>query len=203
MKTLIAVSAFTLGLCGAAAAETRQLSDFTRVSAQAGTQVDVTIGANFSVEVTGPDAARIETRVLGGELSVRPLRDRWHWGRRDARVLVTMPRVEGLEASSGAHLTARGVAAGDLDLEASSGAGLEVAGACGDLTAAASSGAVVGAADLRCESGAVEASSGARASVNVSGRLSVDASSGGDVYASGDPVMGDISLSSGGSLHRN
>jgi hypothetical protein len=202
MKTFLTTTALVLALSGVAAAETRPLSGFTSVSASAGTQVEVATGQGFAVDVTGPDAARITTRVVGNELRISR-ETHWGWGRGpNAVVHVTMPRVEGLEASSGAHLRAASLQADQLSLDASSGGGLTVAGACHAVIADASSGATLNAARLQCERGSVDASSGARAEVNVTGTLNVDASSGGNVYASGAPQMGDISLSSGGALHR-
>lgn len=199
-----AVSAIAgLSMLGLASAETRPLADFTRVSASGGLDVEVSIGPSFAVEVTGRDAARVVTRVRNGELEIAPERQGfWHWRSREAAVHVSMPSVLGLEASSGSRLVARGLQGGSLALDASSGADLIALGACSEIEADASSGAHLDASALACERGSVDVSSGARADVNVNGRLNLDASSGGDIYASGDPEMGNISLSSGGSLHR-
>jgi hypothetical protein len=186
---------------GAASAETRAISGFDAISTSAGVPVEVSIGSGFQVEVTGRDAARIETRVEGDTLVVRP-RGQWHWGRRDAQVRVTMPAVSGLEASSGASIRANQITGPALELGASSGASVRVSGSCGNVAADASSGARIDAEGLRCEAGSAEVSSGASVRVNVAGRLDVDASSGGDVFAAGGAQLGDISLSSGGSLRR-
>lgn len=204
MRFLIATVAVIALLPSAASAELRPLSGFTKVSASAGTHVEVQVGPGFNVSVEGRDADRVVTRVANGTLIVEPVRTiGFSWrGRRDAVVRVSMPAVEGLDASSGAHIEAQGVAASELALDASSGASIEAAGTCGNFTADASSGANIDAAALQCQTGSVDVSSGAQAHIYASGRLNVDASSGGDVIASGAPQIGDISLSSGGSLHR-
>lgn len=201
MKFGLSAAAALLALAGTAAAETRAVTGFDSVEASAGIPVDVSVGPGFSVEVTGRDAARVQTRLEGTTLVVRPVSS-WNWRRRDVLVRVSMPAVVGLDASSGARLTARGVAGGPLELEASSGAQVTVSGACGALSAEASSGAQIEAGALVCQTGDVDASSGARVEVNVNGRLDVGASSGGDIYASGSPEIGNVSLSSGGSLRR-
>lgn len=201
MRTILAASALALATAGVAHAETRNLSGFTKVEANAGTDVEVTVGSAFSVEVTGRDANRIVTRVQGDTLVVEPTRG-WSWRGRQANVRVTLPRVNALSASSGADLVATGVNGGDLALDSSSGADLRVTGTCATFTAQASSGADIDARNLRCESGSVDASSGADAHVFASGRLNVDASSGGGVVAYGNPGIGNINLSSGGSLRR-
>jgi len=202
MRVILTACALILAAAGAAQAETRNLAGFTAVDASAGTDVEVVVGGGFSVDVTGRDADRIVTRVAGDTLHVHPVRG-WSWrGPRDARVRVTMPRITGLSASSGADLVATGVNGGAIELSSSSGADLRVSGRCDTFEADASSGSDIHAAELRCESGSVDVSSGADARVYASGRLDVDASSGGGVVAHGNPGIGNISLSSGGSLRR-
>ena len=204
MKALIIPAALAVLLATPASAETRGLSGFDQVSASGGYEVEITFGPQFSVDVEGPGAADVVTRVSGRRLIVEPVRT-WgfHWGsRRRAAVRVSMPSVSGLDASSGAEINASGLDADALALDASSGAHLRIAGSCRTLSVDASSGSVISAQDLRCNEATVDVSSGARTSVSVDGVLNVDASSGGEVNASGDPRIGDISLSSGGALHR-
>lgn len=203
MKRLIVPAILALTMAAPAAAEVRSLSGFTKVDASAGTDVTVAVGPAFRVEVTGPGADRIQTTVQGDTLHVRPTPG-FHWGRRPrSEVRVTMPSVSGLSASSGADLEATGLNGGDVSLNSSSGADLEASGTCRSVTASASSGADIDARRLVCESGSVNVSSGADIVIHVTGTLNVAASSGGDVTAVGDPRLGDISLSSGGSLHRS
>lgn len=201
MRLILAGCALAM-VASPAFAELRDHSGFTQVDASAGTDVTVTVGPNYSVDVNGPGADDVVTRVRGGTLVVeRP--PGFHWGSwRDADIRVTMPRVEGLSASSGAELVATGVNGGDVALDSSSGADLRVSGTCANFSADVSSGAEIHAQDLRCENGSVDASSGADARVYASGRLNVEASSGGGVVAYGDPGIGDVDLSSGGSLRR-
>lgn len=202
MRLILAGFALAIAVAGTALAAPRDLSGFTGVSASAGTDVAVTVGPGFSVDVSGPGADRVVTRIAGRTLVVE-YRSNWFWGPRPrAEVRVTMPRVESLSASSGADLVVTGVNGGDIALDSSSGADLRVSGRCASFTAEASSGADLHAQALRCENGSVDASSGADARVFASGRLDVEASSGGGVIAYGNPGIGDIDLSSGGSLRR-
>lgn len=201
MRLFLAASALVLAAAGVAHAEVRNLSGFTKVDANAGADVQVTVGGAFRVEVTGRDAARIITRVEGDTLIVQPQRG-FSWRGRQANIRVTMPSADGFSASSGADLIASGVNAQDITLDSSSGADLRVSGACRTFTADASSGADLDARNLRCESGAVDVSSGADARVFATGRIDIDASSGGGVLAYGNPAVGNIDLSSGGSFRR-
>ncbi len=202
MRLILMASVVLMASAGVAHAQTRNVTGFTKVEARAGTDVEVTVGSGFRVEVTGRDAARITTRVEGDTLVVEPVRG-WSWrGPRNANVRVTLPRVDGLEASSGADLVATGLNAGAVTLASSSGADLRVSGTCSSFEADASSGADLHAQDLRCENGSVDVSSGADARVFATHRLDVDASSGGGVLAYGNAGIGNVSLSSGGSLRR-
>lgn len=202
MRLILAGCALAIAAsAGSAFAAPRALSGFTGVEANAGTDVTVTVGPNFSVDVSGPGADRVVTRIVGHTLVVGHERG-FHWGRQQAQVRVTMPRVDSLTASSGADLVATGVDGGDIALDSSSGADLRVSGRCASFTASASSGADLYAQDLRCENGSVDVSSGSDARVFATGRLNVDASSGGDITDYVNPGLGNVDLSSGGSLHR-
>lgn len=202
MRLILAGCAFAMAVAGPAFAEQRALSGFTKVSANAGTDVIVTIGSGFSVDVTGPGAARVVTRLSGDTLIIGR-RSGFSWGASPrAEIRVTMPRVDGLSAASGADLIATNVNADNIVLDSSSGADLRVSGRCATFTADASSGSDIYAEALRCENGSVDASSGADARVFATGRLDVNASSGGGVIVHGNPGIGDVDLSSGGSMRR-
>lgn len=202
MKRLIVPAILALAMATPAAAEVRNLSGFTKVDASAGTDVIVTVGQAFRVEVTGPGADRIQTAVEGNTLHVRPTPG-FHWGPRPrSEIRVTMPRVTGLSASSGADIEASGLNGADVTLESSSGADLDASGTCGAVNASASSGSDIDARRLVCASGSADVSSGADITLHVTGTLNVDASSGGGVTVYGDASIGDVSLSSGGSLNR-
>src|SRR5262245_20172782 len=140
MRLILAGCALAIAGVGPAFAESRDLSGFTRVEASAATDVTVTVGPNFSVDVSGPGANRVTTRVVGDTLVVGR-ESGFSWRPQHAEVRVTMPRVEGLSASSAADLVATGVDGGDVDLDASSAADLRVSGSCGAFNAEASSGA--------------------------------------------------------------
>ena len=201
MRPIFATVALAALVATPATAAPRDVTGFTAVEARAGVDVEVTVGGGFSVDVSGPDAERIVTRVSDGKLIVEPVRGTSS-RRRNAEIRVTMPRVDGLAASSGADLIARGVNGGAISLSASSGADLRVSGTCDTFSADASSGADLHAAELRCQNGDVSVSSGADARVYATGALNVDASSGGGVQALGGADIRNVELSSGGSFRR-
>ncbi|MGQ0531546.1 MAG: GIN domain-containing protein [Caulobacteraceae bacterium] len=205
MRPLIVVGVAVLTLAGAASAETRNLSGFTGVSAADRIRVEVTAGANYSVEVTGADADRVSTRINDGTLVIRRS-NRPFWGgtpRIDATVRVTMPRIASLASSRGAELAARGINAQQMSLAASMGGELSASGACASLDASVSMGGVIDADELQCRDADIAASMGGEARVYASNRYDVAASMGGTVSVAGEGQRGDVALSMGGTLDRD
>jgi len=195
---------FDEGSAASGGGNRRDISGFTGVEARAGSVVEVTVGEEFSVEVTDSDPENVVTKLSGSNLIVSPrTRVSW-WGMSHSgpapHVLVKMPKVEHLTASTAAEIDAKGIDAGEFELSASTGSSIDVSGVCKGLDASVSTGARIDADELVCETGKVEASTGGELRVHVSGKLDVDASSGGEIEASGNPQIGNLSLSSGGDL---
>lgn len=205
MKTIVAAGVAVALLAGTAAADTRSLSGFTGVSASDRIRVEVAIGESYSVQVTGSDAERVQTRVDDNTLTIRRS-DRRFWGGTppiDATVRVTMPAIANLSSSRGAELTARGIEATTLALAASMGGELSAEGTCGALDAAVSMGGTIRAQSLQCRDADISASMGGTADVFASDRYDVSASMGGTVDVSGGGRGGDIALSMGGTVDAN
>ncbi len=114
---------------------------------------------------------------------------------------VTMPELTGLKLSSGSHCTASGLeSTKGLDIDLSSGSHATLSGSAGDLTVDASSGSQAKLSELSVANARINASSGSQVTVNVTGRLDADASSGSKVYYLGSPTLGNINESSGSSV---
>lgn len=206
MRTQLITAVALVALAGVATAETRQVSGFTNVQASDRIEVIVSPGESYRVEVTGSDADKVTTRVDDDDTLVIRRTHRPFWGGTppiDARVRVTMPRIEGLASARGAELTATGVSATSLSLAAAMGGTLEVSGTCTNLEAAAAMGGSIDATEMRCENADVAASMGGDARVFASNRLDVAASMGGSVNVAGGGQVGDVALSMGGSLDRD
>jgi hypothetical protein len=58
MRLPLAACALAIACAGTASAEPRNLSGFTRIDASAGNEVTVTVGPNYSVDVSGPGLTR-------------------------------------------------------------------------------------------------------------------------------------------------
>ncbi len=202
-------------LCGAAAvlaflatpafAETQNfnLSGFKRVAASAGTSVNVTVGADYSVtaQSTSEGLEKLRVEVKGDELQIGRKRNMRSWGKgAEMTITVTMPALEAASVSSGADIDITGVDAGAFSLSASSGGSLDIAGRCDALSVSVSSGGDIDAEKLECRSGSATASSGGSAEIFASESVNGSASSGGSVDVYGAPKTVNKNTSSGGSV---
>lgn len=194
---------------GEVVTEKREITDdFTIVSAQEGLDVYLTQSKSFKIEVEA-DANVIDligTDIKDGKLRIHA---KENIGRATKKVYVSLPEVTGLRSSSGAHLTAEQtvksdkleidassgsileveVVAGDVEIDASSGANIDISGRANMLYVDGSSGANIDAKDLQSKTCDADASSGSNVSVNVSDRLTADATSGGNIAYAGDPTV--------------
>lgn len=204
-KTAIAAAALAACAFASAHAEEQRfaLTDFTSVSASAGTDVSVTVGGDYSVVATGDAKAleRLKVVVKDGELQIGRKPGRMSWGRGGrTNIVVSMPTLNGAEVSSGASLAVSGVEAGELSVGASSGGSLDIDGVCEALTLDVSSGGSIDADALKCKTATADASSGGSADIFATESISADASSGGSIDVSGAPKQVSKETSSGGSV---
>ncbi len=205
MKNLLAPAILALTLATPAAAETRDLSGFTGVSAADRVRVEVSEGPRYSVEITGRDAGRVRTRVEDNTLRISQANRPWfgRTPRLDAVVRVTAPNIDDLAASRGAELHAENLQADDLSVAVAMGAELWVSGTCDDLDASASMGAIIHANNMACSTADISASMGAEAEVNAASTFDASASMGAVVNVSGGATRGDVSTSMGAEVSQN
>jgi hypothetical protein len=226
----IAVAAAMVVLAPAAAtaaSKTIAVEPFTEIEISSGIEATVSIGDEQSVIAESPDVGYLDeliVEVLGGRFHAYfdwNVLDLLPFGSdRRVSLAITVPRIDvidansgasvkaaGIEAerlrlgaSSGANLTVSDVTVADIDAEASSGAALDVAGTCDAADVESSSGARVEAGDLVCRAVKVEASSGARADVHATAAVDAEASSGASVDVRGNPADARSDESSGGDV---
>lgn len=107
-----------------------------------------------------------------------------------------------LDSSSGSSIKIH-VNSNEVKSESSSGASIHIYGKTNTFSANASSGSSIDADELTCVDAFANASSGANINVNVSGKLTANASSGGDIDYEGNPTNINKDTSSGGSVSEN
>ena len=210
---LIATATFLLAGCSVSYASSgdtvtqhRDLSAFDKLETSGGVNVTLSCGPAAQAVLRGDSEAidKIETIVEGHTLVVRRSSN-WHIGHESVRIDVTAtgPLVR-LSASSGSMVEAPACAISSdrLDLGASSGAELRVAGKTEHLSAEASSGGTIkrpSGARLDAHDADLRASSGGTVRVCSVGHLDGRASSGGSISTE-EAGSGDRSSSSGGEI---
>jgi hypothetical protein len=213
---------------------TYDFTGFDTVIASTGVRALVTTGGAHSVRVEARDAEtldRLDVSVSGGRLQIGFARNFLdfvfngglmellrHGGDLGVTAYVTLPALNGAEASSGGKVEASnvksdrfrgeassggevtlvGVTGGDVRVTASSGGSIEIEGSAGELDAAASSGGRIRADRLAAKDGRLEASSGGQLEAKITTRLRANASSGGHIEVEGNPTERSVNSSSGG-----
>jgi hypothetical protein len=196
--------------------ETHDLRDFSRIEAHSGFELEVTMSATFSIEITADDNVQeyIEVAQSGDTLSIR-LRGTRFYNAVTLRARVTMPNLYQIELSGGSQATVTGfssshdfkaelsggsqlsgdVSAGDAEFELSGGSQLEMEGSGEDLFIDASGGSRLDMEDFPIDDASISLSGGGRATINISGTLNVELSGGSRVEYVGEPDLGDLELS--------
>ncbi|MDB5527853.1 MAG: hypothetical protein JWR51_956 [Devosia sp.] len=232
---LALAGSIVLTMVGSAMAESRDfdLTGFTKLDIHTGINATVTLGDAFSVHAESANKDlldKLEVTLEGDTLSASVDQNFLDFifnggvvgqllGANNLTLTITLPTLTAVSASSAADVDVTG-AKGDLDINASSGADLSIAGAalgavrvdassgsdvslsgtCTSLTAQTSTGSDLKAADLKCASAAVDASSGGDVSVFASASIKANASSGADITVAGKPAEQAVDSSSGGDI---
>lgn len=204
--------------------EVRDVTGFTEIDVSEGIKVELTYGGKEYVEVTA-DKEYIDlvvTEVLGNELTIYMKGVNWNGKSRKVLVKIIAPKIESLEASSGASIESQNVIESDeLEMSTGSGASLKIAfksatasceassgssaklkGSTNFFDVEASSGASINAESVEAVKVKADVSSGGSVFVNVKDEIHAEASSGGTIKYNGNPQIVDIEKSSGGSVRK-
>jgi len=224
MAVLVALltSALLMGCRGVVAGsgnlktETFNFSNFTRVEAQNGFQVELGQSSSFSIEITADDNVHQYIRVTKtGET----LKIGLQWGRTYSsvtlRARITMPDLHKIDLSGGSRASITdfssshdfsvglsggsrldgNITAGDADFDLSGGSQINLEGTGDALIVNGSGGSRLTLEAFSVDTADINLSGGSRATVNVDGVLDLDLSGGSQVSYVGEPTLGDIDLS--------
>lgn len=205
----LALAACLIGLSGlpalslSASAEELSLKTFTGIDVGRGVMLVIEAGREQSVSATGEDRGHFRIEVKGDTLVVKakgwsPWNDRD--GETDLNIAVTMQKLEELEATTGAHVTAENIDSEELEIEVSTGALVTLSGRCGTLEIETSTGSRTNAEELLCEKVKAESSTGASLDVYASRSVRASASLGGKIDVHGDPEKRRVSEFLGGDV---
>jgi hypothetical protein len=216
------VSSFTKDTMITDGSDTRNLDNFSIVSVSAGIQVTLVNSTSTKVELEtrNCEPEDVITKVEGDRLTIKFKKNKG--GKRKVYATVYYKELEGLDASSGSSIkTDNEIKSDEMDINASSGASInlvidctelevdlssgssvKIKGECGVQDVDISSGASYQAIDLVSETADISASSGGSAKIHVTKELKAEASSGGNITYKGDPQETDIEKSISGSVKK-
>lgn len=205
--TLLAGLAAGLALTAGAVAQDAEQSftytGFDRIDISGQFEARIEVGDTWSVRMSGDMEDMDDVRVStdDGELRVRA-RNRWfgNGGELDVTVVVTLPEIAAAEFGRGVSADLTGVDAHHFELEVSTGASATVSGQCTRLDAEVSTGGLLRARALECETVNAEASTGGSGDVYASDRIDAEASTGGELDVFGSPRSQARETSLGGSI---
>jgi hypothetical protein len=204
---------------------TYEFSGFDSLDIGYGFRAEITRGDEFSVEVRVSESlsSYVEVAKSGSTLRIGLQSGRAYvQAGRTLEATVTMPELTGCDVSGGSRANIRGfrsdqdfsadvsggarlegdIECGDIWVNASGGSTVILSGLGGDLVAEASGGATANLGSFEVRNARAQASGGGTATVNVTGRLDAEATGGGRVTYSGNPTLGTIESSGGGSVKK-
>jgi hypothetical protein len=203
--------------------ETRDLSDFTRLEASSGFELEVTMSDTFSIEITADDNVHeyIVVKKSGDTLEIG-LRGTCFYHSVTIEAKVTMPNLYKIELSGGSQVYITGfssahdfevelsggsqlsgdISAGDAEFELSGGSQVELEGSGEDLAIDASGGSRLDLEDFPIDNASIDMSGGSRATINISGTLNAALSGASRIEYVGEPTLGDLEMSGESKVER-
>ena len=200
---LISVSILAIGVAGAALAKDGKnivtkdldLSGFDRIDISGVYELDVEVGKEFSIELSGPDDEmnRVETSVKNGVLYLdqreakRGERRRWNNNREGIDAKITLPSLVALDVSGVVEGSIANIDSENFELEISGVGDVELDGECGSFEADVSGVGDLDAEALECRSVSVKVSGVGDASVFARDEVDARVSGMGDIDVYGSP----------------
>ena len=203
--------------------ETFDYSDFTRVEAHNGFQVELTRSSAYSIQITTDDNVQeyLEVTKSGDTLRIR-LTGYRNYSSVTLKAKATMPDVYRISLSGGSQAEVTGfssshdfsaalsggsglegnITTGDAEFDLSGGSRVTLAGSAEDLVIKSSGGSKLILESFPINNADINISGGGSATIDVSGILDVNLSGGSKVIYSGEPKIGDIDLSGGSTIRK-
>ena len=203
--------------------EIYDFSDFTKVEAQNGFQVELTKSSVYSIEITTDDNVEeyIEVTESGDTLRIRLTGFR-AYNSVTLAAKITMPAIYGINLSGGSQADITGFSSShgfsaalsggsgltgniiidDADFDLSGGSQVNLWGTATDLEINSSGGSQLDLETFPVNNANINISGGGTATVNISGALDVNLSGGSKVIYIGEPIIDDTILSGGSTVSK-
>jgi Putative auto-transporter adhesin, head GIN domain len=222
---VVAVAAIYWYSPGTQKTETFPYTDFTQVEVSSAFQVTITESETYSIKVTAGERIfdRIQVNKTGETLKIGTLPITVFLGSFDAKAEITMPALNKLDLSGATQATVSGfsttesfaatvtgassleltdVKFGDVNIQLSGASHMVAAGTGNNLAADVSGASNLDLTSFRVNDANVNVSGASHATVNLDGRLDVDASGMSSLEYIGDPTLGTINTSGGSSVNK-
>lgn len=193
VREFVVVAALAGALSGSAVAESKSsrtldLRDFDAIEIGGAYELDVIVGEDFSIELSGPseEMARVEASLKNGAL-VLGTKKRIKGDHKGVRAVVTMPALTRIAVSGVADADVSGVKSDHFKLDLSGVGEVNVAGECGKLYARVSGVGEVDAQSLQCKDVDVRVAGIGEARVYASESVSAEVSGMGGIMVYGSP----------------
>ena len=174
--------------------ETYDFTDFDRIEAAGVYELDVEVGGDFSITISGaPEAMeRVEVSVENGELildEARRERGRRTWRNHGLTAVITLPALNGVDIAGIVDGDITGVDAEDFRADLSGVGDLNIEGSCGTMNANVSGIGDFDASSLECKIVEIDVSGIGDASVYASEAVDISVSGIGSVSVYGSPAQ--------------
>lgn len=177
-------------------------SGFTSVSVNSGFKFYITHSDSYRVTVTSDDnlVNYLEVTKSGGTLHI-VLKPGYSIQSTSLKVEITMPSLSGLDLNGGANGEASGfTSSSDLAITSSGGGKVKMAGEAYNLVISASGGSSLDLLNFHVNNANIDLSGGCQVTINLDGRLDATCSGGSHIIYTGNPTMGNINTSGGGTI---
>lgn len=187
---------------GSVEIDNRDVEEFEEIEISGAYEVDITVGEERSVEISGDDnlLKYIDTYVRGNTLIVESRKELRP--RHGILVKITTPELEVLSLSGASDIFIEGLDEGRFYIDMSGACSVEAEGIVGTFKLELSGAGSVDARHLRAEDVTVDLSGASSASVYASNSLDASISGVGSVDYYGNPEYVDTDISGIGSINR-
>jgi len=188
MAAVLASVFATAALAQSRSSMTLDLRDFDAIEIGGAYRLDVIVGEDFSIELSGPAAEmeRVEATLKNGAL-VLGSRKRLRGDAKGVKAVVTMPALNRLAVSGVADADISGVRAKDFKLDLSGVGEVIIAGSCDKLVARVSGVGEVDAQSFECRAVDVKVAGVGEARVYASESVAAEVSGMGGIVVYGSP----------------
>lgn len=198
-------------------------SGFTMVRFEDGFDVVLVQSPSFGIEITADDNIFEYLEITQEENTFKlRLKGGDNYINKSLKARISMPEIAGINLSDGSDAVISGfnssnsfsvtisdgsklegeIVTGDIGLSLSDGSSITLTGSGRDLMARSMDGSKMTLENFPVINADVNISAGGSATLNLSGTLNTNLSAGSKIIYSGDPKMGEISLSAGSTLKK-